>query len=54
MIRTLLYIDEDLPSSIALRYAASLYKLIDMELYITHVEEPDPNEQAAHRTDAPD
>ncbi|WP_456473301.1 hypothetical protein [Desulfolithobacter sp.] len=46
MIKTLLYVDENLSSSIALRYAAYLYKLIDMELYVTHVEEPDPNEQA--------
>jgi nucleotide-binding universal stress UspA family protein len=41
MLRTLVYIDADLASSIALRYACQLTQLIDMKLHTIHVEEPD-------------
>ena len=41
MLRTLVYLDADLASSIALRYACQLTQVIDMELHIVHVEEPD-------------
>jgi len=46
MLKALLYVDEDLPSSIALRFAAQQAKLTAMQLQIIHVEEPDPKKQA--------
>jgi hypothetical protein len=46
MKKTLLYLDEDLQSSIALRYADYLSTMIDTEIHIVHVEEPDMKEQA--------
>lgn len=45
MLKTLLYINEDLASSIALRYTAYLNKFAPLSLFITHVEEPDEKEQ---------
>ncbi|MCF6185911.1 MAG: hypothetical protein L3J49_00320 [Desulfobulbaceae bacterium] len=45
MLKTLLYINEDLASSIALRYTAYLNKFVPLSLFITHVEEPDEKEQ---------
>lgn len=41
MLRTLVYLDADLASSIALRYACRLTQLINMKLHSVHVEEPD-------------
>jgi len=41
MLKTLLYVNEDLASSIALRFMAYLNKFIPLSLYVTHVEEPD-------------
>jgi hypothetical protein len=41
MIKTLVSVDADLPSSIALRYACQLANLIEMELQTIHVEEAD-------------
>lgn len=41
MIRTLVYLDADLASSIALRYACQLTHIINMKLHTVHVEEPD-------------
>ena len=41
MIKTLLNIDENLASSIALRFSGYLNKFIPLNLYIAHVEEPD-------------
>jgi len=41
MLRMLVYLDADLASSIALRYACQLAQLIDMRLHSVHVEEPD-------------
>jgi nucleotide-binding universal stress UspA family protein len=41
MLRTLVYLDADLASSIALRYACQLTQVIDVKLHIVHVEEPD-------------
>ncbi len=41
MLRTLVYLDADLASSIALRYACQLTQVIDMKLHTVHVEEPD-------------
>ncbi len=46
MSKALLNLDENLASSIALRYAAFLSQLFDIELYITHIEVPDRKEQA--------
>jgi nucleotide-binding universal stress UspA family protein len=46
MLRTLVYLDADLASSIALRYTCQLAKLIDMNLYSVHVEEPDQDGHA--------
>lgn len=45
MLKTLLYVNEDLASSIALRYTAYLNKFVPLSLFITHVEEPDEKEQ---------
>jgi len=45
MLKTLLYIDEDLASSIALRFTAYLNKFIPLSLYVVHVEEFDEKEQ---------
>lgn len=45
MLKTLLYINEDLASSIALRYTAYLNKFIPLSLFVTHVEEPDENKK---------
>ena len=39
MLRTLVYLDADLASSIALRYACQLAQVIDMKLHTVHVEE---------------
>jgi len=41
MLRTLVYLDADLASSIALRYACQLTRVVDMKLHTFHVEEPD-------------
>lgn len=41
MLRTLVYLDADLASSIALRYACQLTQVIDMKLHTVHVEDPD-------------
>ena len=41
MLRTLVYLDADLASSIALRYTCQLAQLIDMNLHSVHVEEPE-------------
>jgi hypothetical protein len=41
MIKTLVSVDADLPSSIALRYACHLANLVGMELQTIHVEEAD-------------
>lgn len=41
MIKTLVSVDADLPSSIALRYACQLANLIGMEVQTIHVEEAD-------------
>jgi len=46
MNKTLLYLNEDLASSIALRYADYLSSVSDLKLYIIHVEEPDTRQQA--------
>ena len=46
MLRTLLYIDEDLASSIALRFTAYLNKFIPLSLFISHVEGCCEKEQA--------
>lgn len=41
MIKTLVYLDADLASSIALRYACQLANIIEMDLHTMHVEEAD-------------
>lgn len=46
MLKTLLYINEDLASSIALRYTAYLNKFSPLSLYVTHVVEQTEKEQA--------
>ncbi len=46
MARALLYLDENLASSIALRYIDYLSTMIELETFIIHVVEPDENEQA--------
>ncbi len=46
MKKTLLYLDENLQSSIALRYADYLSRMMDIDLHILHVEETDSKEQA--------
>lgn len=48
MKKTLLNIDENLASSIALRFSAYLNKFIPLSLYITHVEEPDEKDKVGH------
>ncbi len=45
MLKTLLYINENLASSIALRYTAYFSKFVPLSLFVTHVEEPDEKEQ---------
>jgi hypothetical protein len=45
MLKTLLYIDEDLASSIALRFTDYLHKFIPLSLYVIHVEQLDEKEQ---------
>ena len=45
MLKTLLYINENLASSIALRFTDYLDKFIPLSLYVTHVEVPDEKEQ---------
>ena len=45
MLKTLLYINENLASSIALRFTHYLNKFTPLSLYVTHVEEPDEKEQ---------
>jgi len=47
MIKALLYVEENLASSIALRYAANtLPKLSNVEVHLAHVEEPADRQQA--------
>ncbi len=46
MIKTLIDLDENLASSIALRYASHLSRLLDLQMQIIHVEEVDPNQQS--------
>lgn len=46
MLKTLLYVNEDLASSIALRFTDYLNRFIKLSLYVTHVEEVDEKEQA--------
>jgi len=46
MLRTLVYLDADLASSIALRYACKLTQGIDTKLHTVHVEEPDQDGHA--------
>ena len=46
MLRTLVYLDADLASSIALRYTCQLAQLVDMKLHSVHVEEPDQDGHA--------
>ena len=46
MLRTLVYLDADLASSIALRYACQLAQLVDMKLDSVHVEEPEADGHA--------
>lgn len=45
MLKTLLFVNEDLASSIALRFTNYLNKFIGLSLFVTHVEEPDEKEQ---------
>jgi hypothetical protein len=45
MLKTLLYINEDLASSIALRFTDYLNQFVNLSLFITHVEDPDEKEQ---------
>jgi len=45
MLKTLLYIDEDLASSIALRFTDYLNRFVNLNLFVTHVEEPDEKEK---------
>ncbi len=45
MLKTLLYINENLASSIALRFTDYLNRFTKLSLYVTHVEEPDKKEQ---------
>lgn len=47
MIKGLLYLDENLASSIALRYASHLTQLMQMQLQMIHVEEPDRKQHSA-------
>lgn len=46
MLRTLVHLDADLASSIALRYTCQLAQLVDMKLHSVHVEEPDQDGHA--------
>ena len=46
MLRTLVHLDADLASSIALRYICQLAEIVDMKLHSVHVEEPDKNAHA--------
>ncbi len=45
MLKTLLCVDENLASSIALRFTAYLNKFISLSLFVVHVEQPDEKEQ---------
>lgn len=45
MIRTLITLDKDLASSIALRYTCNAVRNFDMELTALHVEDPGPSDQ---------
>jgi hypothetical protein len=47
MIRGLIYLDENLASSIALRYASHLAELIQLQLQTIHVEAPDRKQHSA-------
>jgi hypothetical protein len=47
MIKGLLYLDENLAASIALRYASHLAELINLQLQTTHVEQPDQKQHSA-------
>jgi len=47
MIRGLIYLDENLASSIALRYASQLTEMIQLQLQTIHVEEPDRKQHSA-------
>lgn len=47
MIKGLLYLDENLASSIALRYASHLAELINLQLQTAHVEQPDQKQHSA-------
>jgi len=44
MLKTLLYVDEDLASSIALRFTDYLHKYMPLSLYVTHVEQLEAKE----------
>lgn len=46
MLRTLVYLDADLASSIALRYTCQLARLVSMKLHSAHVEEPEQDGHA--------
>jgi hypothetical protein len=46
MIKTLVDLDENLASSIALRYVSHLSKVINLQMQIIHVEEIDPGQNA--------
>lgn len=46
MLKTLLNVNEDLASSIAIRYTAYLNQFVKLSLHVTHVEEVDEKEQA--------
>ena len=46
MLRTLVYLNADLASSIALRYTCQLAQVVDMKLHSIHVEEPDQGTHA--------
>ncbi|MDH4206612.1 MAG: universal stress protein [Desulfobacteraceae bacterium] len=46
MLRTLVYLDADLASSIALRYICQLAQFVDIKLHSVHVEEPDQDGHA--------
>ncbi|HHL34086.1 MAG TPA: hypothetical protein ENJ30_06950 [Desulfobulbaceae bacterium] len=45
MLKTLLYVDENLAASIALRFTAYLNNFIPLSLFIVHVEQPDEKDQ---------
>jgi len=46
MLKTLVYLNADLASSIALRYACQMSKIVEMRLETIHVEEPGVEEQS--------